>query len=135
MCVGVLFGLLPAGAGGGLRDLTAAFWGHRFGALLGAGDAATSPKLDSAGILFLRRGGRLGGLAGGGSHHAERGLKLVLRLIALLPAARKESRGILSCARASSATSASRKPSRTVNRCSTPRPRSSAATTSDHDSS
>src|SRR5438874_6147293 len=50
-------------------------------------------------------------------------------------AARKESRGILSWARARSATSASRRPSRTVKRCSTPRPRSSAATTSDHDSS
>src|SRR2546426_6095515 len=50
-------------------------------------------------------------------------------------AARKESRGILSWARARSATSASRRPSRTVKRCSTPRPRSSAATTSDQDSS
>src|SRR5436190_1872082 len=50
-------------------------------------------------------------------------------------AARKESRGILSWARARSATSASRRPSRTMKRCSTPRPRSSAATTSDQDSS
>src|SRR5256886_12636988 len=50
-------------------------------------------------------------------------------------AARKESREILSGAGARPAPSASRKPSRTVKRCSTPRPRSSAATTSDHDSS